>query len=298
MRKLPDTSEVFEQVRPAVESCLGELLGPQNSGGSRVRDAMRYSVFAGGKRLRPLLCVAGYRVFRTDWDRILPVAAAIEFIHTYSLIHDDLPSMDDDDFRRGVPSCHRKFGEAVAVLAGDGLLTLAFETLARQADFPAPRMLRVVSLLARASGAREGMIAGQVLDLDAEGAEVDAERLEAIHRRKTGALLHASVRAGAYLAEASGEELDALDAYGKEIGLAFQVVDDILDETASGRSLGKTPGKDRRQRKATYPGLYGLEGARRIAGEVTARARASVESLGSKARLLVDIADYLESRSH
>jgi geranylgeranyl diphosphate synthase type II len=300
MPGLRDKSEVFDEILPAIEETLEGLLPGPDSGAppGRLHEAMRYSVFAGGKRLRPALCVAGYRTFHSVWAPILRVAAAVELVHTYSLIHDDLPSMDDDDFRRGIPSCHRKYGEAIAVLAGDGLLTLAFETMARLEAFPAEKVLHAISMLGRAAGASEGMIAGQVLDLDAAGRGVDAEALERIHRRKTGALLKTSVCIGAYLAGASPDELAAVEAYGRDIGLAFQVVDDILDETAPGARLGKTPGKDRRQEKATYPGLYGIASSRRIVGEVTASARESILPLGERGRLLADIADYLEGRSH
>ena len=186
------------------------------------------------------MCVAAYRAFRSDWKSILPVAVSIELVHTYSLIHDDLPAMDDDDFRRGAPSCHKQFGEAIAILAGDALLTLAFETIAGETGFPPKRILEVVSTLSDAAGTRGGMIGGQVLDLEAAGAEIDSRRLEAIHRAKTGALLEASIVIGASLGEADSETMHRIRRYGSHLGLAFQIVDDILDETAKSEVLGKT----------------------------------------------------------
>lgn len=259
---------------------------------------MRYSVFAGGKRLRPLLSVEGYRAFRDDWPRVLTVAAAIELIHTYSLIHDDLPAMDDDDVRRGQPSCHRKYGEAVAILAGDGLLTLAFESISREPEFPAPALLEVVGMLGQAAGTSTGMVAGQMMDLEAEGSIVDGGHLESIHRLKTGALLGTSITVGAHLAGAGDADMIAVTAYGRCIGLALQIVDDILDETAPSLVLGKTPGKDRRHGKATYPGLYGIEDSRRMVGTLTGEARSHAARLGTRPHLLGSFAEYLETRTN
>ena len=291
-------AEFFEEVRPAVDQALRRLIPSEAPCPPVLAEAMRYSVFAGGKRLRPALCIASYRAFRDDWERVLSVAAAFELIHTYSLIHDDLPSMDDDDFRRGIPACHRQFGEAVAILAGDALLTLAFESVSRCLEFPPERILRASVILATAAGASDGMIAGQILDLEAEGVSVSSDDLEAIHRSKTGAMLEASIKTGAYLAGVGEDEMGHVDVYGRNIGLAFQIVDDILDETAPGDVLGKTPGKDRAQRKATYPALHGIDASRRIVGRLTAEARDSARELGSRAGLLSGIADYLESRSN
>jgi len=217
------------------------------------------------------------------------VAAAVELIHAYSLIHDDLPAMDDDDFRRGKPSCHKQFNEAIAILAGDALLTLAFEVLARSSDFPADRMLEVISMLGRAAGTRSGMIAGQVLDLEAEGAQITAEQLEKIHRSKTGALIGASVWIGAYLGGAPEGDVERIEKYSDRIGLAFQVIDDILDTR---------DGKDRDQKKATYPGLHGLEQSQAIAHDLTEDARRAIAPIGKSAGLLVEFCDYLETRTH
>jgi geranylgeranyl diphosphate synthase type II len=293
----PHSTALFQQVLPLVEETLERILPSASEPPARLHEAMRYSVFAGGKRLRPLLCVAGYRTFRSDWKRILPVAAAIELLHTYSLIHDDLPAMDDDDFRRGLPSCHRKFGEGVAILAGDALLTLAFETIANSPDIPSRRILEAIVLLSKAAGTNRGMIGGQVMDLEAEGKSVDSEQVDRIHGAKAGALLTASVVIGATLAEASQEEILQIESYGAAVGLAFQIVDDILDETAQVDTLGKTPGKDRKQGKATYPRLHGIEASRRRVKELTAAAREDVSRLGSGQTLLAEIADYVETRT-
>ena len=296
--KMNSLNAFFDQVRPPVEDTLDRVLPPADLEPRGLHEAMRYSVFAGGKRLRPLLSVAGYRAFRDDWPRVLTVAAAIELIHAYSLIHDDLPAMDDDDVRRGQPSCHRKYGEAVAILAGAGLLTLAFESISREPEFPAPALLDVIGMLGQAAGTSTGMIAGQVMDLEAGGSRVDGDHLESIHRFKTGALLGTSIAVGAHLAGAADTDMVAVTAYGRCIGLAFQIVDDILDETAPSLVLGKTPGKDRRQEKATYPALHGIEYSRRMVGTLTGEARSHAARLGTSAELLGSFAEYLESRTH
>ncbi len=255
---------------------------------------MRHSVFAGGKRLRPALSVAGFTIFNGDFKPILPVSAAIEMVHTYSLIHDDLPAMDDDDYRRGVPSCHKKFGEATAILAGDALLTLAFEVMSSCRGFHEAALLHATSELARALGTRDGMIAGQVLDLEAEGQPFRKEQVEAIHAAKTGALLSTSVWIGAYLGGASESEAERVRDYGRKIGLAFQIMDDILDETESGETLGKTAGKDREHRKATWPAVFGLDESRRMVRQLTEEACQIVQPLASPT--LIEIAGFLEKR--
>lgn len=288
----------FDSVRPAIDATLEELLPGEAVAPSELHRAMRYSVLAGGKRLRPALCVASYSIYHQDHRAILPVASALELAHTYSLIHDDLPAMDDDDFRRGIPSCHRQFGEAIAILAGDALLTLAFETIASCAHFEASRLNQALARLAHALGTREGMIAGQVRDLEAEGRVLDVSELEAIHRSKTGALLSTSVWIGAWLAGAAADELDALLRYGQKIGLAFQIVDDVLDETESRETLGKTAGKDRERRKATYPALLGIEESRSSVHRLTEQARDAVLPLGRRAGLLIGISEFLETRCH
>jgi geranylgeranyl diphosphate synthase type II len=286
----------FDRIRPFIDTTLDDLLPPASASPPHIHRAMRYSIFAGGKRLRPALCVAGYSIHHADYSAILPVAAAIEMVHTYSLIHDDLPAMDDDDFRRGKPSCHKEFGEAAAILAGDALLTLAFETVTQCSGFRAGRQLQAAAALARALGTRDGMIAGQMLDLEAEGRSLDQAELEAIHAAKTGALLSTSVWIGAYLGGASDAEAALLRAFGRQIGLAFQIMDDVLDETESGETLGKTAGKDRQRRKATYPAVFGLDESRRMIRSLTREACALVEPLGATAAILIEIAHFLETR--
>lgn len=286
----------FDAVRPAIDAALEDLLPSEHNTPSDLHHAMRYSVMAGGKRLRPALCVAAFGIYHEDYRPILPVASALELAHTYSLIHDDLPAMDDDDFRRGIPSCHKKFGEAMAILAGDALLTLTFETIASCSHFEADRLNQTIVRLAQALGTRDGMIAGQVLDLAAEGRELNVAELEAIHRSKTGALLSTSVWIGAWLGGAAPSELDALLRFGQKIGLAFQIVDDVLDVTESLETLGKTAGKDQERHKATYPALLGLEYSRKSVRELTEQARNAVLPLGRRAELLVGISEFLETR--
>jgi geranylgeranyl diphosphate synthase, type II len=286
----------FDTVRPAVDAALDELLPADSTSPMELHRAMRYSMLAGGKRLRPALCIAAYAIYHQDYRPVLPVACALEMAHTYSLIHDDLPAMDDDDFRRGMPSCHKKFGEAMAILAGDALLTLTFETVASCTHFEAGRLNAAIVQLAGALGTREGMIAGQVLDLAAEGQSLDLSQLESIHRSKTGALLSTSVWLGGWLGGADGEELDALLQFGRKLGLAFQIVDDVLDETESKEVLGKTAGKDRERGKATYPALLGIDRSRAYVRDLTEGARDNVRSLGTRAGLLIGISEYLETR--
>ncbi len=265
---------------------------------SRVTEAMHYSLFAGGKRLRPILLLAGAEAAGGQAEDFLPAACALECIHTYSLIHDDLPAMDDDDLRRGQPTCHRAFDEATAILAGDGLLTLAFELFTHPdltSRVPADRVLEVIRLVARAAGIH-GMVAGQMADLLAEGREVGPEELDFIHRHKTGALITASVVSGALLAGASQGIVQALEAYGWAIGRAFQIVDDILDIVGDERLLGKPIGSDEAKKKATYPALYGLEASREKAKELVEEALRELASLGSEAEPLRDIARYVVER--
>jgi geranylgeranyl diphosphate synthase type II len=282
-----DLKAFFASVRPAVDSALDNLLPAESVSPPIIHQAMRYSTLGGGKRFRPCLCIAGYLGGSDDWTAILPVAAAIEMIHSYSLIHDDLPAMDDDDERRGRPACHKKFNEAIAILAGDALLSLAFETLGRVDAFPPERMLHVVSVLAGVVGTREGMIAGQVLDIGAEGTKVTPTELELIHRSKTGALIGGSVWIGGYLAEFNEEKLARVSRYGECVGLAFQILDDVDDEMeGAGRDLGK----------ATYPGIHGIEKSRAIARELLRSARQAVAPLGERSRILIELCDFLENR--
>ena len=279
----------FDRVRPAIDATLSQLLPSESTSPERIHQTMRYNTLDGGKRIRPSLCVAAFSAYRDDWKPILPIASAVEMIHSYSLIHDDLPAMDDDDLRRGKPSCHKQFDEAIAILAGDALLTLAFEVLARSKDFPADRMLQVVSALGRAAGSCGGMIAGQVLDIEAEVTPANERQLEAIHRSKTGALIGASVWIGAYLGGAPELELENIGIFCDRIGLAFQVIDDILDAT---------DGSNRDEGKATYPGIHGLEKSRDIAHHFMAEARSALAPFGQRVRLLLEFCDYLEKRTY
>lgn len=257
---------------------------------------MRYSVFAGGKRLRPILCLETARVFHREPSGIREIACALELIHTYSLVHDDLPALDNDDLRRGQPTCHKQFGEATAILTGDALLTLAFQILAEAPVEPARRIL-VLAEVARAAGTRDGMVGGQVADLEAERKPVDPPMLEYIHRSKTAALIRASAVAGAIVAGAAPEEVARLGRFGERIGLAFQVVDDILDVVSTSEALGKTSGKDRSQQKATYPALYGLERSRAMARELAEQARQELAPFGARAARLEELADFLIHRT-
>src|ERR1700691_1472907 len=254
----------FEEDRAEVDAALDRLMPGEDTQPPSIHRAMRYSVQAGGKRVRPILCLESARIFTADVSPVLPVACALEFIHTYSLIHDDLPALDNDDLRRGKPTCHKQFGEAIAILAGDGLLTLAFETLA-QTPVEAARGVRLISEVARAAGTVRGMVGGQVADLEAEKTRADLATLEYIHRSKTAALIRAACVAWGVCGGAADAEVERLRNFGENIGWAFQVVDDILDVEESSAALGKTAGKDQAQQKATYPALLGLTQSREVA---------------------------------
>ncbi len=256
---------------------------------------MRYSVFAGGKRIRPILCLESGRLFSGDAGALLHPACAIEMIHTYSLIHDDLPALDNDDLRRGKPTCHKKFGEAMAILAGDALLTRAFGVLGETPVPPEPRAA-MVSEIAHGAGTVDGMVGGQVADIEAGGKPVREEMLEYIHRAKTAALIGVSTASGAICAGASAQDVAALRRFGQMLGWAFQVKDDILDVEESSAALGKTAGKDATQQKATYPAVYGLERSHQIAAELSAKAVAELDSYGAKASRLREIAEVLIAR--
>jgi geranylgeranyl diphosphate synthase type II len=260
-------------------------------------DAMKYSLFAGGKRIRPILCLTAYEACGGRGEEILPQAAAFEMIHTYSLIHDDLPAMDDDDLRRGKPTNHKVYGEAVAILAGDGLLTEAFRMFSTDGTIPAAPLLCALRELSACAGLW-GMVAGQAADIISEGAEARRETLEFIHKNKTGALLRASVVTGAILKDAAGAEMEALTRYGQNIGLAFQVVDDILDITQTTEELGKPRGSDAALNKMTYPALYGLEQSRRIARRYIEDAMAALDVFGRRGVWLNGIAGYLLERTN
>jgi geranylgeranyl diphosphate synthase type II len=278
-------------VNRTLEAYLPQVRGPA----FRVVEAMHYSLFAGGKRLRPILCLAGAEAVGGDASEAMPVACALELIHTYSLIHDDLPAMDDDDLRRGQPTCHKKFDEATAILAGDGLLTEAFRIVADAAPKFAGReavLLEVLQLVAQAAG-YQGMVGGQMLDLMAEGRKITHKELETVHRMKTGALLTAAVRSGALVGGGSRQEVTQLTNYGEKFGLAFQITDDILDVEGDAREMGKAVGGDAKRQKATYPSLLGPEQAKTWARKVVESAVADLEPLGERAAPLQELARYL-----
>ncbi len=281
-----------------VDAHLDELLPQAGAYPEVIHQAMRYSVFAGGKRLRPLLALAAGEALGGDRRRLLPMACALEMIHTYSLIHDDLPAMDNDDFRRGQPTAHRKFGEGIAILAGDALLTLAFQALA---EIPMPgdqaeTKVKVIQRIAGAIGTSCGMLAGQVVDLTTEGKKFTREELDYIHSSKTGALIQASVESASLMCDSPSEMRERIGRFGAKIGLAFQVVDDVLDVEASSSELGKTAGKDRAGGKATYPALVGVEASKRIARELVAEAIDELDFLGEKAEVLKELARFISIR--
>jgi len=290
--KLP---QFFEDDRIAVDAALEKLLPADTAPPSSIHTAMRYSVFAGGKRIRPILCLEAARIFSSDVAPALYPASAIECIHTYSLIHDDLPALDNDDLRRGKPTCHKRFGEATAILAGDALLTLAFEIIGATPG-PAERRVAMLSEVASAAGTVNGMVGGQVADLEAGGKPVSAEMLEYIHRSKTAALIRASIAAGALCAGAAAEDVGRLRRFGESIGWAFQVTDDILDVEESSAALGKTAGKDVAQQKATYPAVYGLPRSHEIASELARQAIAELAPYGDRAARVREIAEFLVLR--
>ena len=280
-----------------VDAALDRLLPKASIKPATIHRAMRYSLFAGGKRMRPILCLAAAESCGGDVENALPPACAVECVHTYSLIHDDLPCMDDDDFRRGRPTSHKVFGEAVAVLAGDALLTAAFEILATVRETPRYKLSDFMSELSFAAGSRK-LIAGQVADLEGEGKKSSRSELRFIHACKTAAMITASLKLGAMAANASPGQVTALGKFGHYLGLAFQVIDDILDITQTSEKLGKSAGKDVAAQKTTYPALIGLEAARKEARRLTAAAGKSLGALGSRAARLREIAGYLLVREY
>jgi len=281
------TDRALESLIPSVEIVPASIHG-----------AMRHSVFAGGKRLRPVLAYqAAVTIAGVLPSGIARLGAALEMLHTYSLIHDDLPALDNDDLRRGKPTCHVAFGEAIAILAGDALQTRAFEVLAGL-DCPPAAAVQIVGLIANAVGTVEGMIGGQVLDLESEHLKPTAELVEAIHRAKTGALIRVSVVAGGIYAGAAADDVDRLDLFGRKAGLAFQIVDDVLDLTVDSEHLGKTAGKDQATEKATWPAVFGIEQSRRDAALLIEEAFAALAPYGSRADGLKAVACYLVERKN
>jgi geranylgeranyl diphosphate synthase, type II len=290
-----DLRQYLDQRREKVESALNDsitVIYPE-----KIYEAMRYSLLAGGKRLRPILCLATCELIGGTLEMAMPTACALEMIHTMSLIHDDLPAMDNDDYRRGKLTNHKVFGDDIAILAGDGLLAYAFEYLAVHTHgVPAERLLKVVARLGHAVAAT-GLVGGQVVDLDSEGeSDITIEKLNFIHTHKTGALLEASVVSGAELASADNNTLQQLTRYANNIGLAFQIIDDVLDITATYEELGKTAGKDLQAQKATYPSLWGIDESRRQAQRLVQEAQAILADFGDKALPLMAIADYITER--
>lgn len=285
--------------REVVERALDKWLPDADTPPKKLHEAMRYSIFAGGKRLRPILCLAAAEAVGGKESQALPAACALECIHTYSLIHDDLPAMDDDDLRRGRPTSHKVFGEAMAILAGDALLTYAFQLISDPALYQGmvePEVLVAVTrTVARAAGAR-GMVGGQVADIEAEGQEIDAEGLAYIHTHKTAALIRASVVSGAMLGGGSPDQVEAFSRYGSSIGLAFQIVDDILDVTGDSEALGKAVGRDEAHAKATYPAVYGLEASRAEADRLVREALGALEPFGERGEPLKALALFVVER--
>ncbi|MBI2818031.1 MAG: polyprenyl synthetase family protein [Acidobacteria bacterium] len=296
----------LQEQRKRVDARLTQLVPPETQIPSAIHRAMRYSLFAGGKRIRPIFCFEAARVIAGELNPALSqdveaVSCALEMVHTYSLIHDDLPALDNDDFRRGKPTCHKAFGEANAILAGDALLTLPFEVLASLPHTPAEVKAALVAELARAAGTVNGMIAGQVLDLEAtnNGATKDSltpELVEMIHRSKTAALFRASVCMGGIAARANEQQLAALCRFGENAGLAFQIADDILDVESSTEALGKTAGKDATQKKVTYPAVHGMQRSKEIAAGLIATANQAVEPFGDRASRLKELAHFVVAR--
>ena len=288
--------DTLEAGRTLADGALERLLPPVTQHPVSIHKAMRHSVFAGGKRLRPILCMeAGRMVAGSLPAGIEDLGAALEMLHTYSLIHDDLPALDNDDLRRGRPTCHKAFGEAIAILAGDALQTQSYEVLARL-RCPAEARVRIIEEIARATGTIEGMIGGQVIDLEAEHSKPDLQMLEYIHRSKTAALITASVVSGGLYAGAADDAVRNLRSFGHSIGLAFQIVDDVLDVTQTSEQLGKTAGKDTAAEKATYPALFGIEESVKKADALVDTALKALESFGPRAETLKSLAHFLVER--
>jgi len=288
-------AEYVAQHQQRIDETLRRWVPPESTPPESIHKAMRYSLFAGGKRIRPILCVAAAEAVSDSPAGIESAACTLELIHTYSLIHDDLPALDNDDLRRGMPTCHKVFGEAMAILAGDALLTLAFQVLAQMECEPA-RKTCLIAELAVAAGTVGGMIGGQVNDIEGERKHPSASLLEAIHRAKTGALLRASVKMGGIYAGADSHQLSALASYGEHVGLAFQIVDDVLDVEQPSEALGKTAGKDAQQKKITFPAVYGIERSREMAEHERLEAHLALRIFDDRAERLRQLADYIVRR--
>jgi geranylgeranyl diphosphate synthase, type II len=288
--------QTLEDGRVLTDAALERLLPPESQRPEVIHRAMRHSVFAGGKRLRPILCIEAARMISGKLPQgVEELGSALEMLHTYSLIHDDLPALDNDDLRRGRPTCHKAFGEANAILAGDALQTYAYEVLANL-KCSAEQRVRIIAEIARDTGTIDGMIGGQVLDLESERKKPTAEILEYIHRSKTGALITASLVSGGVYGGGSDEQIDNLRTFGRAIGLAFQIVDDVLDVTQSSEQLGKTAGKDTATEKATYPSLFGIDESLKKADALIAQGNAALDAFGSSAATLKSLAAFLVER--
>ena len=292
-----DLGDYLKKRQQTIETALDRYLPKATTKPATIHKAMRYSLFAGGKRLRPVLCLAAAEASGGKIGNALPLACAIECIHTYSLVHDDLPSMDDDDFRRGRRTCHKVFGEGIAVLAGDALLTSAFEIVARAQPTRRYDTAALLTEISVAAGSQK-LIAGQVADLEAEGKKVTRAQLQYIHENKTAAILTTAVRLGAMSANANSKQLAAVTTFGRALGLAFQIVDDILDVTQTSEKLGKSAGKDIAAQKATYPAVIGIEKSRVEARTLTRRAHGALKVFGAKGEALRELASYLLERDY
>jgi geranylgeranyl pyrophosphate synthase len=291
-----DAREFFASCRTLIDAELDRLIPSEADSPQRVHAAIRWSVFAGGKRFRPALLIAVGQTFGAPMDQLVRTACAFEMIHSYSLIHDDLPSMDDDDLRRGRATCHLQFDEATAILAGDALQALAFQAIAEDEKLSAELRVRLLAELARAAGTPAGMVAGQALDLEAESREVTGGEVDRIHAHKTGALIYTAARAGALISGAHEEELAAVTDYGTNLGLLFQITDDLLDVTATADELGKTPGKDARARKATFPSIHGIDATRQTIVAVHRTTCDALQRVDGPTQLLKSIADFILNR--
>ncbi|MEX5218139.1 MAG: polyprenyl synthetase family protein [Nitrospira sp.] len=291
--------DYLEQKREAVDRYLLSVIPAVDQPPTTLHESMRYSLFAGGKRVRPILAIAAAEAVGDPGDAILPIASSLELIHTYSLIHDDLPSMDDDDYRRGKPTNHKVYGEAMAILAGDALLTMAFELCSqtKALDLDPAQQVRLVHELAVGSGNR-GMVGGQVLDIQAENKDIDLATLQSIHKHKTGMLIRAAVRMGALTAGATESQLASLTAYAEDIGLAFQIADDVLNVTGTREELGKNPNTDAQRGKKTYPTFYGVDGAKQLADDCVSRAVSRLSEFGLSADPLRELARYITDRKN
>jgi geranylgeranyl diphosphate synthase, type II len=291
---MSELEDFFAEVTGLINAELDWLIPALGTRPQSLRDAIRWSLFGGGKHFRPALLIAVGRAFGAPDDKLLRTAAAVEMLHTYSLIHDDLPSMDDDDLRRGRATCHRKFGDATAILAGDALQALSFQVIADDTNLAAETRVDLVSRLSKAAAK---MVVGQQLDLEAEGTTANLDDIELIHRNKTGALIRFSAEAGAIIGGAKPDELEAVSKYGERLGLLFQITDDLLDVTQTTEELGKTAGKDVEADKATYPALYGIDQTRVATSQIHRETREAIETLGGRAALLCRIADFIISRN-